>query len=305
MRARFEHVLVNHEMLIFRGGRIYPESFAGDTTAARHYRNVNGYGRFLLKNHWLRRGEVIEPSGLWALNDHSHDNYYHWIVDVLPRILRAEATHPDERVLLLPDAFRRHRYVAFTLQAFPHIRVRWISARAKVRVQELAWIPRQPPERRAGQLREVARRVAALAGEPGTARRIYLSRADAPRRRERPLAELEHVLRAHDFEIVAIDPVRPWEQVRTCRGADVIAGVHGAALTNLIFMAPGGRLLELRHGDDAIFFDAFRPLTRAIGVEHHVQICRPAQADYGWETNNADLIIDLDLLRENLRALAT
>ncbi len=111
-------------------------------------------------------------------------------------------------------------------------------------------------------------------------------------------------MRSHGFEIVAIDPARPWEQVRTCLGADVIAGVHGAALTNLIFMGPGGRLLELRHGDDAVFFDAFRPLSQAIGVDHHVQICRPAYAAVGRETNNADLIIDLDLLRENLRAIA-
>jgi capsular polysaccharide biosynthesis protein len=304
MRGRFEHVLVNHEMLIFRGGRIYPESFAGDTTAARHYRRSSRYGWFLLKNHWLRRGEVSEPSGLWAINDHSYFNYYHWMIDVLPRILRAEVTHPDEHVLLLPDTFRAHAYVAFTLQAFPHIQVRWIGARAKIRVETLSWIVREPGDRRGGQIREVARRVGALAGEPGTARRIYLSRADAPRRHERPRAGVEQVMRSHGFEIVAIDPARPWEQVRTCLGADVIAGVHGAALTNLIFMGPGGRLLELRHGDDAVFFDAFRPLSQAIGVDHHVQICRPAYAAVGRETNNADLIIDLDLLRENLRAIA-
>ena len=304
MRGRFEHVLVNHEMLIFRAGRIYPESFAGDTMASRHYRRASRYGWFLLKNHWLRRGEISEPSGLWALNDQSYRNYYHWMIDVLPRILRAEMTHPDERVLLLPDYFGADPYVAFTLQAFPHIRVRWIGARAKMRVETLSRVVRGPGDGRAGQIRELARRVGALAGEPGQARRIYLSRVNAPRRHEHPQAEVEQIMRSHGFEIVAIDPARPWEQVRTCLGAAVIVGVHGAALTNLIFMAPGSRLLELRHGDDAVFFDAFRPLTQAIGVDHHVQICTPVHPSAGRNTNNADLIIDLDLLRENLRVIA-
>jgi capsular polysaccharide biosynthesis protein len=110
------------------------------------------------------------------------------------------------------------------------------------------------------------------------------------------------VLRSHDFEIVRIDPARPWEQVQASRGAEIMVGVHGAALSNLIFMSPGARVIELRRPerDGVFFFDAYHPLADAVGVEYCAQFCEPAHQATGYEINNADLVVDLDLLRENL-----
>jgi capsular polysaccharide biosynthesis protein len=85
----------------------------------------------------------------------------------------------------------------------------------------------------------VARRVGVLAGEPGTAPRIYFSREDAGRRRARNEDDLVRVLRAHDFQTIRVDPAKPWEQIQASMGAKLIVGVHGAALTNLMFMPRG------------------------------------------------------------------
>jgi capsular polysaccharide biosynthesis protein len=298
-----EDVFVNHEALIFRRGRIYPESFVAPMYRAR-YKRESRPGAFLLKNYWLRRGAVTMPSGLWAIDNFSPDNYHHWLVDVLPRLLLAEELYPDERVLLLPRYYARQPYIPFTLQAFSRIdRIGWIGARAKTRVQRLAFVPR-PPVFLRDLLGEVANRVGSLAGAPSDARRIYFSRTDAPRRRARNEKELIRVLRSYDFEIIRIDPAKPWEQVRASLGANLIAGVHGAALTNLIFMQPGGRLLELRHGQNEVFFKAYGPLAKAMGIHYRAQICELAHEAIGYEINNADLIVDLDLFRENLSQLA-
>ena len=102
MTRTLTSVLVNHEALIFRRGRIYPESFVASSAHARHYHSVSRYGWFLLKNYWRRRGQLELPSGLWAIDNYSPDNYYHWMIDVLPRILCAEQEHPEEHVLVLP-----------------------------------------------------------------------------------------------------------------------------------------------------------------------------------------------------------
>ncbi|MGI8863613.1 MAG: glycosyltransferase family 61 protein [Solirubrobacteraceae bacterium] len=265
---------------------------------------MSRYGWFLVKNYWLRREAVHQPSGLWVIDNYSPGNYHHWLIDVLPRLVHAEEAHADERVLLLPRYYSRQTYIGFTLQAFPRVsRVQWIGARTKTRVEQLAFVPRQPAEHMPNRLAEVARRVGALAGKPGSARRIYFSRNDASRRRAANEAEVVRVLRAHEFEIVNIEPTKPWEQVRASLGATVVAGVHGAALTNLIFMRPGGRLLELRHGSDEVFFQAYGPLAEAMGIEHRIQVCALAQEAIGLDINNADLLVDLDLLRENLTAL--
>ncbi len=297
-----EDVLVNHEALIFRRGRIYPESFVAGSRHASHYRRLSRYGWFLLKNYYLRRGSVRVPSGLWAIDNYSPDNYFHWMIDVLPRLVRAEHEHPEEKVLLLPRYYRRAAYIEFTLRVFPHIeRVRWIAARTKTRVGRLAYVPRQTEDRLPGQIAEIVRRLTPLVGKGGTTRRIYFTRDDARWRYARNEREVVRVLREHDVEFHRIDPSKPWEQMRMSLEASLIVGVHGAALTNLIFMAPGGRVLELRHPHEEVFADVYRPLAAMMGVEYLRQDCELADEAEGFAINDADLIVDLDVLRENLR----
>jgi capsular polysaccharide biosynthesis protein len=301
-REALHDVFVNAEGLIFRRGRIYPESFALPQYA-KEYRRASVYGRFLLKNHWLRRRAVRIPSALWVI-DNVSNNYFHWMVESLPRLLRAETCRPDQHVLLLPHHYRRLAFVPFTLRAFPQIaRIEWIDARSKARVEHLAFIarlPRQRPERLPDpdELAEVVRRVASLAGDKAAARRIYFSRADASRRRARNEEDVVRVLRAHDFEIIRSDPTKPWEQVRASLGAGLMVGVHGAALTNLMFMEKGARLLELRHPNH---WNIYGTLAEMFGVEYSSQICHPADTASGRELRHDDLIVDLDQLRENQR----
>jgi capsular polysaccharide biosynthesis protein len=149
----------------------------------------------------------------------------------------------------------------------------------------------------------VACRVGALVGEPGGSRRIYFSRANAPRRRAANEAEVVRLLRAHDFEILRIDPAKPEEQVRASLGARVIAGVHGAELTNLLFMPPGGEVLEFRHGHDEVFVDCYGQLSEIMGHRHRPHIAAPTEHAPGWEINYADVVVDLDVLRESLHAI--
>ena len=298
-----DRVLVNHEALIFRRGQLYAESLVPGSLQVAHYRRPSVYAWFLAKNYWLRRGEVRVPSGVWAIDNFSPANYYHWMVDVLPRLVRAQERFPDVRTLLLPRSYRQQAYVTWTLAAFASAeRVGWIGDRAKARVERLVWVPRQ--DLRLGELlREVARRVATLAGAPGPARRVYFSRDDAQWRRARNERELVRLLVQHGFEIHRLEAGRPWDHVRAAAGADIVVGVHGAALTNLIFMPLGGRVLELRHRHDDMFFDHYRPIAEMVGVEYRRQECEPADSVVGWEINNADLIVDLDVLRTNLHDL--
>ena len=76
-----EDAFVNHEALIFRRGRIYPESFPLELYAAPYKRTVT-YGRFLVKNYWLRRGAIRLRSGLWVIDTLSPGNYFHWLIEI-------------------------------------------------------------------------------------------------------------------------------------------------------------------------------------------------------------------------------
>jgi capsular polysaccharide biosynthesis protein len=246
------------------------------------------------------------PSGLWVIDNFTPRSYFHWITECLPRLVLAEERYPDEHVLLLPRYYDADAYIPFTLQAFPKLsEIGWVGKRAKARVDRLAFVPQPRPNNIfvPELLHEVARRVGALAGEPPAARRIYFSRDAAERRRAANEREVIRLLREHDFEIVTTDPSKPEDQIRVSRGANVIAGVHGADLTNLMFMPPGGHVLELRHAREEVFVDCYRPLSHAMGQEYRAQICELARDAPGRDINHVDLIVDLDLLRENLGAI--
>jgi capsular polysaccharide biosynthesis protein len=306
-------VSANHESLLFRAGRIFPESFGIGPRGASHWQRPSRFAGFLVRNYLLRRGADQFDSAVWVIDDMSPNNYYHWMIDCLARLLSAERVCPDGATLLLPRYYQRDAFIEFTLRAFPTIRLEWIELDRKVRVERLLWVPRvpaydrlRPPTFAPDLLSEVASRVGEVAGRDGTRRRLYLSRARATQRRVVNEAQVVEVMREHDVETVHIDAAKPWDQIRAARSAELIVGVHGAALSNALFLPGDARLLELHYPLDenrSGFYDCFRPLCEAVGVDYSDLNCRCECAESApvEVRHHADLVVDLDQLRDALR----
>ena len=75
--------------------------------------------------------------------------------------------------------------------------------------------------------------------------RVYVSRYDGGLRRVRNEAELLPMLQRYGFHCVKLAGM-PWrEQIDLFRSARVVVGAHGMGFTHVMFMKPGGTLLEL------------------------------------------------------------
>jgi capsular polysaccharide biosynthesis protein len=166
-----------------------------------------------------------------------------------------------------------------------------LGLREKARVGKLTLLGRRDPLDT--ELREVARRVLALAPTGTGSRRVYLSRGNATRRRLTNEVDVVAVLERHGFEPVKIDGSDPAEQIRVVRDADHLVGLHGAELTNLMFLRPGARMLELRHPNQ-LFNDAYVRLAAQMGVRYGDFRCSfaPGSITDGWDVNFADLVAD-------------
>jgi hypothetical protein len=313
LREILHGVCVNHEALIFRMGRIQPQSFVAQLWE-EHWRRPSRYAGFLAKNYGLRKAAEAIPSALWVIDDLTEGNYYHWLVDSLTRLTAAETLYPDESVLLLPAHYQKHSWVSFTLQAFPRLTVRWVMSDERVRVRRLAFVPYSPPvvlgtapSFRADLLGEVSRRVGELVDPPSGQRRLYYSRGDTGRRLARNEREVVRVLDSFGVESVQLDVTKPWEQVALSRSASLLVGIHGAALSNMLFMPEGGHILELRrHDREGVYSpDNYMTLAQTMGLGYTRQSCDVAEELPGWDINHADLVVDLDLLRANLEALGS
>ncbi|MEY4488174.1 MAG: hypothetical protein RIQ79_682, partial [Verrucomicrobiota bacterium] len=86
----------------------------------------------------------------------------------------------------------------------------------------------------------------ALGREPsGGGERVYFTREKAGRRRVANEAALWSILEANGFKKVILEELTWSEQIAVCRRAKVVVAPHGAGLANLVFCAPGTRVVEL------------------------------------------------------------
>ena len=84
-----------------------------------------------------------------------------------------------------------------------------------------------------------------LAREPAGTRRIYASRADTPRRRIVNEGEILPILARHGFEIIAPGTLSFRDQAALFGSAEIVAGPHGAGLTNILFAPRDAKILEI------------------------------------------------------------
>jgi capsular polysaccharide biosynthesis protein len=81
---------------------------------------------------------------------------------------------------------------------------------------------------------------------------------------------VEALMQAHGFACVSLTGMTLAEQIALFRGAEVVAGGHGAGLTNVVFCQPGARVLELATTDYPNACMA--SLGRTRGLDYHVEL---------------------------------
>ncbi|HEX7096005.1 MAG TPA: glycosyltransferase family 61 protein [Acidimicrobiales bacterium] len=171
-------------------------------------------------------------------------NFYHWMVEQLPRLALVDEVHElrdvpllvpasapafvteslrlcgyDDRALHLDDGV----YRVDTM----HIPSR-LSTASNVSPLALQWLDARFPD------------------APPAGRRIYVSRADAAIRTVSNEHEVARMLELElGFETVVVSHLSLADQVRLFREAAVIVGAHGAALAHVAFAPRGSALVEI------------------------------------------------------------
>jgi capsular polysaccharide biosynthesis protein len=191
-----------------------------------------------------RPPQLVEVAGsVGVLTTRGSGNYYHFLLDVLPRLALLRQAGAD------PDAYVVDRTTRFQRDLLDHLGLtadRCLSDE-HVRADTLV-VPSLPDD----QLRTPPFIVPWLRAQflPTDVRpphrRLYVSRGNVKHtRRVENEGELLALLEPLGFE--AIDPgaLAPVDQVRAFAEAEYIVGPHGAGLTNLAFAAPGAAVVEL------------------------------------------------------------
>jgi len=124
---------------------------------------------------------------------------------------------------------------------------------------------------------------------------VYISRRHASRRRIANESEVIEILKNFGFDIIETESLSFSEQVRLFSSARHLISNHGAGLTNMMFMAAGANVLELRHSS-ANELTCYFNLASALDLNYFYQVCATTEAD----EHIANLIVDTDDLRETV-----
>lgn len=176
------------------------------------------------------------------------NSYYHFLLDVLPRYGVFEETMPGQvpDAIHVPSSTRYHREL-LSLSGLDRLPIVESGGSGAVRAEHLL-VPSasNPMEVAPRAMIDWVRRTFPAEATSDKPARIFVTRTGG--RNTRRLIEepaLWPLLEERGF--VRIDPgaMSVRDQIDHFAAAEVIVGIHGAALTNLVFAQPGVKVLEL------------------------------------------------------------
>ncbi|MBI1778500.1 MAG: glycosyltransferase family 61 protein [Proteobacteria bacterium] len=195
-------------------------------------------------------------------------NYYHWLIDHLPRMALIEPG--EDRILIVNRPISAVQREALGELGFPPDRLLPIEPDECVEVDDLL-LPSLMS--RSSLLHPEAlawlRRKFLPVAPTATAARIYVSRSKALKRRLLDEDAVIGMLRRHGFAVIHAEDLSFRRQVATFSSAQVIVAPHGAALSNLAFASSGSQVIEIdAEGSRRSFFAILAKMTGA----HHQRV---------------------------------
>ncbi len=281
------------------GGRV----FGADATVIGQDDTVFGE----LHNYWpktyehqdvLRRLRLPRPrrvTGRVAVLAARHaDSYYHWLVDIIPRVrLLGDELHTAERIVV-PSALPFQRE-CLKAAGVPLDRLVEPAKRLHLVADELL-VPSLVPRLSEPVIPYLQSIFAREQLRERAFRRLYVTRVDARRRRVANEAELAGALARLGFETVQPGRLSVAAQARLFSEAAIVVGPNGGGLTNIVFSQPGVQLVELF--DSNYVISGFWELANRVGGEYHLLITPSPPTRSQWR----DITVPVDQLVRMLGA---
>lgn len=170
-------------------------------------------------------------------------NYFHWVTDCLTRLWVREQL-PEPTRILIPASGAR--YVRESLEVLGIADLCEAREDACLRPERFYFCS---PLAMTGVWNPIGwdwlrRAFAAAFRQPGAGRPVFLTRRASTRMPDE-LERIEATLRDAGFDIVDCGKLGFREQIEATSGAPAIAGIHGAAMTNILWARPGTPVLEI------------------------------------------------------------
>lgn len=250
------------------------------------------------KKNRLSGGEkYLYASDAWSAG------YFHWLTDVLQRL---EAIQEEERAgmtLILPsfcNSFHLNSLSPYQLKNIIHI-----SQGGAVIAQNLFLpghisISGNYNSLLINRIRKRYRSYYQERKELMVSERIYISRDKAKIRRILNEKELYPILEKYQFKLIYAEDYSFEEQVGIFKNCKYLISMHGAGLTNMLFMEENNSVLEIRKKGDSHNL-CYYALASSLNLDYYYLFGNPLEKE--MDTHLADFEINIDLFEDAIRKM--
>jgi capsular polysaccharide biosynthesis protein len=128
-------------------------------------------------------------------------------------------------------------------------------------------------------------------------RKVYISRYNARRRKVTNEVEMVHMLRKMGFEIHMLENYSLKQQIQLFQESALVLSNHGAGLTNIMFMKPESKVLELKSENNDYW--CYYSLANVFGLKYAYKLCLGNDKNH----RDADVFVDLSNLFDILNQI--
>ncbi|WP_044212796.1 DUF563 domain-containing protein [Flammeovirga sp. OC4] len=296
--VQINNLFVNHESLLFKPlFNIIDESFVRKSQSDAFQKSKREKIVFIIKNYLLRFSSTqIDEDIVWFIDNYSQ-TYFHWITEALPRLFLIYKIDP-KITIALPSYYKDMNYVSQSLSCFNGINIKWIENSRKYRLNKVS-IPTQagtPACYHKTLLLEfknyILNQIISKDNNPYPSR-VYISRNKGNKRIVINEDKVLNILSHFGYTTIYNEDLSWQEQIKYAYHAKSIVSIHGAGLTNVLFMESKASVLEFRH-DNNNFWDCFYRLSALNEINYYYLKCKVGRKSNikDYEYHHGDIVVD-------------
>jgi len=268
-------------------------------------RDTLNFGKVILSN-LLSKTKEIE-NAVFAIDDWS-DGYFHWLTDTVPRILVAQKAinHQENKELLLPKKLEKYDFTQITGKKLNQ-ELYFYEENQVYKIKKLI-LPSHIAD--SGNydkelMKEIRRLLTNVVGENinngkkhNPNKKIYISRQKSRYRKINNENQVQELLKKYNYEIHYFEDYSFQKQIELMQQTSSLIGLHGAGLTNMLFMNPNTKILEIRNQEDK-HNNCYFSLASDLEIDYYYLLSKGDSS----ETHTVNVDVDIEKLEQIILAM--